>query len=90
MNILIKLATLNNFKLSKKQINSANKVIYILECLNYLTNFGNIFPIQRKKINNKYVFLTEEVYLKKLIENLSKKTLTDDLYYKYLKKTIND
>lgn len=72
-------------KLKKKQINDANKTLYLIECKNKMTNFGNIFPPQRIKKNNQYVFLKEEQYLDVISKNLNKFNPTKDPYYQYLR-----
>ena len=77
-----------NTKLKKKQINDANKTLYLIECKNKMVNFGNIFPPQRIKKNGQYIFLKEKKYLSIIQKNLKKFNLTKDPYYQYLKDTI--
>ena len=86
------LSVIKNFniktKLKKKQINDANKTLYLIECKNKMVNFGNIFPRQRIKVNGEYIFLKEKKYLSIIQKNLKKFNLTKDPYYQYLKDTI--
>jgi len=86
------LSVIKNFnidtKLKKKQINDANKTLYLIECKNKMVNFGNIFPPQRIKVNGEYIFLKEKKYLSIIQKNLNKFNPLKDPYYQYLKNTI--